>query len=57
MFYLLFILLGWSWVVLIYCERKVLLAGWWLVLVWCERKILLADCSEQIYIGFIDFGI
>ena len=35
------------WLVLICCERKVLLAGWWLVLVWCERKILLAGCSEQ----------
>ena len=29
------------WLVLICCERKVLLAGWWLVLIWCERKALL----------------
>jgi len=28
--------------VLIFCERKVLLTGWWLVLVRCERKSLLA---------------
>jgi len=34
---------GW-WLVLICCERKVLLTGWWLVLVWCERKIILASC-------------
>jgi len=24
-------LFGWLWLVLIRCERKVLLAGWWLV--------------------------
>ena len=40
---------GW-WRVLIYYERKLLLAGWWL-LVWCERKILLAGCSEQSVAG------
>jgi len=34
------------WLVLICCERKILLAGWWLMLVWCERKILLAGCSR-----------
>jgi len=28
--------------VLICCERKVLLTGWWLVLIWCERKTMLA---------------
>jgi len=30
---------GW-WLVLIYCEKKVLLAdcGLWLVLIWCERN-------------------
>jgi len=41
---------GWCrWLVLIFCERKILLAGscWWLVLVSCERKILLAGCSED----------
>ena len=27
------------WLVLICCERKVLLAGWWLVLIWCERMV------------------
>jgi hypothetical protein len=32
---------GW-WLVLICCERKILLSGWWLVLNWCERKTLLA---------------
>ena len=33
---------GW-WVVLIYCERKILLSGdRWLVLIWCEMKTLLA---------------
>ena len=37
---------GWR-LVLINCERKILLAGWWLVLGWCERKILLTSCSEQ----------
>jgi len=32
------------WLVLIYYEKKVLLAGWWwLVLIWCKRKALLAD--------------
>jgi len=32
---------GW-WLVLIYCEKKVLLAdcGLWLVLIWCERNIV-----------------
>jgi hypothetical protein len=30
---------GW-WLVLICCERKILLASWWLVLNWCERKAL-----------------
>ena len=35
------------WLVLICCERKLLLVGWWLVLVWYERKILLASYSEQ----------
>jgi hypothetical protein len=33
---------GW-WLVLICCERKILLAGWWLMLKWCERKALLAS--------------
>jgi len=35
--------------VLIFCERKVLLADWcwWLVLVLCEREILLAEYSED----------
>jgi len=32
--------------VLICCEKKVLLDGWRLVLVWCVRKILLAGCSR-----------
>ena len=32
---------GWLWLMLICCERKVLLDGWWLVLIWCERKALL----------------
>ena len=38
---------GW-WLVLICCERKVLLTGWWLVLIWCERKVplLVADRIE-----------
>jgi len=36
---------GW-WLVLICCERKVLLAGWWLVLIWCERKVLLLATSR-----------
>jgi hypothetical protein len=35
-------LAGSWWLRLIYCERKILLAGWWLVLNWCERKALLA---------------
>jgi len=30
---------GW-WIVLIYCERKLLLIDWWLVLVQCEKKTL-----------------
>jgi len=29
------------WLVLIYYEKKILLADWWLVLEWCERKTLL----------------
>jgi len=35
------------WLVLVCCERKLLLAGggWWLMLVWCERKILLAGAG------------
>ena len=38
---------GWCWwLVLIFCERKVLLAGW-LVLILCEREIPLAGCSED----------
>jgi len=33
---------GW-WLMLIYCERKILLSGdRWLVLIWCEMKTLLA---------------
>jgi len=28
------------------CERKVRLAVWWLVLIWCERKILLLVASR-----------
>jgi len=24
-------LFGWLWLVLIFCERKILLAGWWLM--------------------------
>jgi len=48
---------GW-WLVLICCERKVLLASWWLVLIWCERKILLlvanrTECWEAL--GCRDF--
>ena len=37
------------WLVLIFCERKILLAEycWWLVLILCEKKILLAGCSED----------
>jgi hypothetical protein len=31
---------GWRVLRLIYCERKILLAGWWLMLNWCERKAL-----------------
>ena len=30
---LVFTLFGWLWLVLICCERKILLASWWLVLV------------------------
>jgi len=43
-------LAGW-WLVLICCERKVLLAGWWLVLIWCERKamLLVANRTERHY--------
>ena len=37
---------GW-WLVLICCERKILLSRWWLLLVWCVRKTLLAGCSEK----------
>ena len=33
---------GW-WLLLIYCERKLLLAGAYAV--WCERKILLASAG------------
>ena len=31
------------WLVLICCERKVLLVGWcwWLMLIWCERRWLM----------------
>ena len=41
------------WLMLIYCERKVLLAGcgWWLMLICCERKVLLAGC------GWCWFGV
>jgi len=35
------------WLVLICCEKKILLAGWWLVLIWYKKKTLLAGCSEQ----------
>lgn len=28
---------------LICYQRKILLASWWLILIWCERKILLTD--------------
>jgi len=40
-----------GWLVLICCERKVLLAGWWLVLIWCEKKTLLlvANRTERHY--------
>ena len=30
------------WLVLICCERKVLLTDWWLMLIWCDKKIILA---------------
>ena len=46
---------------LIFCERKILLAGWcwWLVL--CEREILLAECSEDeaqtVEIGAVEFSL
>jgi len=30
---------GW-WLVLVCCERKLLLAGWWLVLVWWEKNTI-----------------
>jgi len=30
------------WLVLICCERKLLMVGWWLLLVWCERKKCIA---------------
>jgi hypothetical protein len=33
--------LGW-WLMLIYCERKLLMVGWWLVL-WYMRKVLMVD--------------
>ena len=33
-------------IILICCERKILLVGWWLVLIWCERKILLLVASR-----------
>ena len=38
-----------GWLVLIFYEKKILLARWcwWLVLVLCEREILLAGCSED----------
>ena len=36
---------GW-WLVLICCERKILLGVWWLVLIWCERKALLLVVSR-----------
>jgi len=38
-------------IILIGCERKILLVGWWLVLIWCERKILLlvASITELIF--------
>jgi len=41
-----------GWLVLIFCEIKVLLAGWcwWLMLVLCVREILLhplPGCSED----------
>jgi hypothetical protein len=26
------------WLVLICCERKVLLTAWWLMLIWCDKK-------------------
>jgi len=28
------------WLVLICCEKKILLAGWWLVLIWCEKNTI-----------------
>jgi len=40
---------GWLWLMLICCERKVLLAGWWLVLIWCERKALLLVANRTMW--------
>ena len=43
---------------LIYYERKVLLAGWWRVLIWCERKTLIycATKGTSIYTNDINRG-
>jgi len=41
-----FTLFGWLWLMLIYCERKILLAG---ASGWCwfgVKKILLTDCNR-----------
>jgi len=39
-------LFGWLWLVL--REKYCWLAGWWLVLIWCERKTLLAGNFSRV---------
>ena len=48
---------GW-WLVLVYCERKLLLAGWQLVLIQCEKIILLVSwrSSHQNRVKLFFFG-
>ena len=42
------ILFGWLWLVLIYCDRKIVLVDWWLLLIWCVReKILVGSKTER----------
>ena len=45
-------LFGWLWLVLICCERKILLAGCWPVLIWCERKTLWLIASRMEWTRF-----
>jgi len=40
------------WLVLIYCERNVLLAGGcWLILVWCKKKHCWLDAINRVIVG------